>query len=72
MDKTVIFWDVTDPRQPHRVGQPLAGHNSTILAIDFAPDGRTLATGSSDVATMLWDIVDPNHPRQLGPQLYGR
>ncbi|WP_353571390.1 TIR domain-containing protein [Candidatus Albibeggiatoa sp. nov. BB20] len=32
----------------------LEGHKSSVLAISFSPDGRTLASGSSDGSARLW------------------
>jgi WD domain, G-beta repeat len=37
-----------------------------VLAVAFAPDGRTLATGSLDMTAILWDLADRAHPRRLG------
>ena len=40
-------------------GQSLArfeGHTGTVDTIDFAPDGRSIATGSTDTTVLIWDI----------------
>jgi WD40 repeat protein len=42
-----------------------------VNSVAFAPDGRTLATGSDDTTVILWDLTDPARPRQLGPPLTG-
>jgi WD40 repeat protein len=39
--------------------------------VAFAPDGRTLATASSDRTVRLWDVSDRDRPRQLGQPLTG-
>ena len=66
----MILWDLTDPAQPRRLGQPLTGHTSTVYSVAFAPDGTTLATASTD-GTILWDLTDPAQPRRLGQPLTG-
>ncbi|OAI54640.1 hypothetical protein AYO44_14565 [Planctomycetaceae bacterium SCGC AG-212-F19] len=37
--------------------QHFDGHDSDISALAFAPDGKTLASGSGDFTAMLWDLT---------------
>jgi WD40 repeat protein len=37
-------------------------HAAGIQAVAFAPDGRTLASGSRDGTVITWDVADPSHP----------
>ncbi|MET9293465.1 helix-turn-helix domain-containing protein [Streptomyces sp. NPDC003077] len=39
----------------------LTGHREPVNAVDFAPDGRLLASGSSDGTVRLWD-AETRHP----------
>jgi WD40 repeat protein len=43
----------------------LAGHELDIVAIAFSPDGRTLATSSSDNTLRLWDVGNGKGLRTL-------
>jgi WD40 repeat protein len=42
-----------------------------VSGVAFAPNGRTLATGSIDQTVRLWDVSDRDRPRQLGQPLTG-
>jgi WD40 repeat protein len=68
-DQTVRLWDLNDRNQAQLVGPPLAGHTDAALAVAFASDGRTLATGGADGTVMLWELAELD--RQVGPPLTG-
>ena len=35
----------------------LIGHTDSVNGVSFSPDGKTLATGSSDGTVQLWDMA---------------
>jgi len=47
------LWDVA----AQKALPPLTGHTNKIFAAAFAPDARTLATGSADRTVRLWDVA---------------
>ncbi|MCB0191782.1 MAG: trypsin-like peptidase domain-containing protein [Anaerolineae bacterium] len=48
----IRFWDV---RTHQPLGQ-LVGHSGQVKAIDFSPDGKSMASGSTNGEVMLWDV----------------
>jgi WD40 repeat protein len=78
-DGRVVFWDVSDPVRPRRLGQPLIVHQFLFdfqyidLSVEFTPDGHTLLAGDSvDQTVSLWNVSDPARPRRLGQPLTGQ
>ena len=60
--ETVTLFDVSDRSRLIPIGHPSGVRDP----VSFAPDGRTLATGTADGAVVLWDVLDPRRPSRLG------
>jgi WD40 repeat protein len=60
---TVRVWEVTTGT----ARQEFTAHQGFVGALDFAPDGKTLATGAADTSVLLWDLTG-----QVGEAAKGR
>jgi RNA polymerase sigma factor (sigma-70 family) len=47
----------------------LKGHKRLVAAVAFAPDGKTLLSGSFDCTTRLWDVATGRELRRVGEGL---
>ena len=64
----ILLWNV----QTGQLLDRLSGHEGPIAALDFTPDGRTLASGSWDRTIRLWSIfsrTQSSEPLQLTSDL---
>ena len=46
-------------------GRVLSGHQGSVLAVAFSPDGKTLVSGSRDHEIKLWDVASGSLKRTL-------
>ena len=49
----MVIWDLEKGEQVLK----LEGHTSAVLSVAYAPDGKTIATGSADMTVRLWDAA---------------
>lgn len=60
---TQTAWSI-EPDIPRLVVQ--TGHSGFVTSLTFAPDGRTLVSGSEDKTVKLWDVATGRELRTLG------
>jgi WD40 repeat protein len=59
----IIVWDIAAGKTKHT----LAGHQHTVTALAFAPDGKLLASLSEDETVRLWNLTTGKTVHQLLP-----
>ncbi|CAL9286104.1 nSTAND1 domain-containing NTPase [Streptomyces sp. SudanB182_2057] len=71
----VELWSLTSPSHPVLLGRPedpaIQGFDaaSAIEALEFSPDGRTLAAGWHAGLVSLWNVTSPDDARPAGAPL---
>ena len=55
------MWDIAS----NKIRNTFQGHEQDIYSLDFARDGRTIASGSGDRTVRLWDIETGQHIMSL-------
>ncbi len=66
--RSACYGPSTVPSEEPASAPVLTGQRRGVNSVTFAPDGRTLATGSFDGTVILWDVADPA-PYRVGQRL---
>ena len=56
-DKTIKLWGMGERRAAADADWP---YLNSVVSVAFSPDGRTLASGSSDFTIKIWDVSNVN------------
>src|SRR5439155_16140056 len=50
---SISLWEMATGKERRR----FEGHRAEVNSVAFAPDGRTLASGSCDTTALVWDVT---------------
>ncbi len=67
---TIGLLNLTDPRAPSLVGQPLTGFGPD-TKVAFTPDGHTLLAAGGNHAISSWNLTDPSFATRPGQPVAG-
>ncbi len=57
-DNIVSMWDLAT--MPSKIVKTFEGHKGPIKSLDVSPNGKYLATGSTDGTIRIWDLLNTN------------
>ena len=66
--QSVVIWNVAESNQ---APMSFRNHTRSVNSVAFSPDGKKLATGSSDMTVIIWDVQNDSQvvakmPKNLG------
>lgn len=61
----LYVWEVATGKLRHK----FAGHLGTVWRVAFAPNGRTMASGSADGSVLIWDVTGARSRQKPAPEL---
>ena len=65
-DQTLRLWDATTGKP---IGEPLKGHDKSVISVAFTPDGKRIVSGSEDQTLRFWDATTG---KPIGEPLKGK
>ena len=68
---TVHLWNVTNPRHPTSLGEPLVAGDRAVVSLAFCLGGDILVSGDEGGKVRRWQLTDTRHPVPLGLPLEG-
>jgi WD40 repeat protein len=61
----ILIWETRGKKSTSRT---LKGHSGAVVSLAFSPDGKQLASGSSDHSARLWDVATGKPQHVLQPE----
>jgi WD40 repeat protein len=67
----VHLWNVTNPKHPTPLGEPLVAGDRAVVSLAFCAGGDILVSGDEGGEVHRWHLKDPRHPVLVGSPLEG-